>query len=100
MLRSAQQRLEGSCLPDVIDDQQHLPVLQEPRQMVGSSVGLRESGSLFLQAEDQVFDLAEQVLGVLSECHPQDAVAVRFLDLGIIAERRRQGGLAVPSRTP
>src|SRR6266852_1719254 len=49
-------------------------------------INAAEAWSLTAQGIDQIFDLAHQVVRVLAERDPQDAVIISLLDVLVIAE--------------
>src|SRR5437764_399176 len=69
------------------------------RQARSCRVNAREAWSLMTEHVDQVFDLAYQVAGVLTERHPQDAIVKGLLHAFVMAQGSGHRRLAIAART-
>ncbi len=95
---AAEKRFGMGRVPEVIDDQEALFAGQGVCQFRGGGVLVDKAGVDVGQVVDEVVDFAGDVVGVLAEFDPEDAVGKGGLDVGVVAESLGQGGFAEAAR--
>ena len=94
-----QQGLDVGLVPDIVDDQQHLPPGQRGLQLRTGAVQGRAAVALARERADQRGQALTGITGVGADRRPQDAVAAGLAHGGVGTKQPGQGGLANTAKT-
>jgi hypothetical protein len=93
------ERAQVLLAPGVVNDHEDAAIAQSLAQLCRRGVDIFQARALARQSLDEVGDDRHQVLWFFTEFHPENAVEIGVLNVGIVRQRPGKRRLAVAART-